>query len=537
MQWSPEFFSLLLGQSSHFIGISSPENERLVWVNNAGLQIFEIGKKQMEKGMSVKELFREVPLEFTAYCRNLQKKNDETFTGIYEFVTSKKTEFRGLFVCEPFAYAKQSYHLITIINAASLSTLSSDSGKDKERFRVLFDHATVGMLVTDHKGIISTLNPFAEIQFGYQKGELIGKTIEVLIPENLRMRHEELRTRFTQSPQNRPMGIGLDLYGRKKDGSTFPVEISLSHYEFNRQMFVIAFINDITVRKQAQENMLRQKVAAEKYSEEVKRLNEALERRVEERTTVLRETLHQLEKSKEELEVALEKEKELSDLKSRFVSMASHEFRTPLSTILSSASLIERYQGADDNEKRQRHIHRIKENVKNLNDILEDFLSLGKLEEGLIKPKQEPIGIADFISNIVHDVSEVKKDQQKFLYTHAGETEFPSDKYLLKNVLINLLSNAIKFSGDEDAIEVSSAVTKDSLTIRVKDHGIGISQDDQEHLFDRFFRGKNALNIKGTGLGLFIVSKYIELLNGSIECRSQLNEGTEFIITIYPIND
>jgi PAS domain S-box-containing protein len=536
MKWSPDLASDILEQVSHFVGLSAPEDGQFVWINAAGMRLFRISQKALDQGISLKGLFREAPVEFVTYCNNLKRNRHDEFSGVFEFMTTHMDAFWGLLRCEPLTYHGRQFHLVTIIEVKNINLLNAETDKEKERFRVLFENATVGMLVTDDKGVIVTLNRFAEKQFGFQRGELIGRSVESLIPDQLRMKHEGLRTDFMKHPQHRPMGIGLDLFGKKKDGTVFPVEISLSHYLFGGQTFVIAFINDITIRKQAQENMQRQKEAAEKYSEEVKRLNEALERRVEERTTVLRETLHQLEKSKEELEVALEKEKELSDLKSRFVSMASHEFRTPLSTILSSASLIERYRTDEEQEKRQRHIQRIKDNVKNLNDILEDFLSLGKLDEGLIKPSQEPVDVQTFISAVLHDMDELKKDGQQIRYRHSGEEQFPTDKYLLKNILINLLSNAIKFSGDNGKIDVRSSVSENAFRISVRDHGIGISSDDQEHLFDRFFRGKNALNIKGTGLGLFIVSKYLQLLNGTITCRSKLNEGTEFTVIIHPIN-
>lgn len=536
MQWSPEISSLILGQTSHFIGLATPENEQFVWINDFGMRLFEFRQKTLDDGIEVKRLFRSTPIEFESFCKKVKQHDKERFKGVFEFVSLTDKCFQGLIKCEPIPYKGKFMHLVSIVDLRDVNFLDDETNREKERFRVLFENSTVGMLVTDDKGSIVTLNPFAENQFGYQRGELVGKTIETLIPDQLRRKHVGLRNGFMKSPQHRPMGIGMDLFGMKKNGTTFPVEISLSHYRFNDRMFVIAFINDITVRLQAQENMIRQKEAAEKYSEEVKRLNEALERRVEERTTVLRETLHQLERSKEELEAALEKEKELSDLKSRFVSMASHEFRTPLSTILSSASLIERYHGEEDKEKRQRHLHRIRDNVKNLNDILEDFLSLGKLDEGLIKPRTEEVKVQEFITAVVHDIEEVKKNGQQIQYKHKGSPAFATDKYLLKNVLINLLSNATKFSGDDGKIEVNSTVAGQVLKISVRDHGIGISQEDQEHLFDRFFRGKNALNIKGTGLGLFIVSKYLQLLNGTISCHSQLNEGTEFNISIQQAN-
>jgi len=164
-----------------------------------------------------------------------------------------------------------------------------------------------------------------------------------------------------------------------------------------------------------------------------------------------------------------------------------------------------------------------------MKSILEDFLSLGKLEEGLIQNKQEVIPADDLLVEIQKIMEEMKhqcKEGQRIILHR--EDHFPAyiDKQLLRNILLNLLSNAIKFSNDDGTITINCITGKDKLTIHIEDEGIGISEEDQEHLFDRFFRAKNAINIQGTGLGLHIVNKYLGLMNGSIEIRSQLNKGT-----------
>ena len=399
----------------------------------------------------------------------------------------------------------------------------------------LFEFATEGILVTDTAGLIVMINPAAERMFGYEKGELTGQKIEVLIPRKFSGNHEKHRDGFSKNPQPRSMGVGRDLFGSRKDGSEFPVEISLSPFESPNGKFVIAFVIDITVRKQHEENLRQKTGELEKISKQVKEMNAELEGKVEDRTIMLRETLAQLEKSKNELAESLQKEKELGDLKTRFVSTVSHEFRTPLGAILSSSYLLNQYIERRDFEKCARHITKITESVKHMSSMLEDLLSLGKLEEGLIQAKFDPFDFNKFVAEVVSEMQELAKKDQKIVLNTSVNTEPTTDKRLLKNVLLNLIGNAIKFS-EEGASIIIDCLTNDGLiNISVTDSGIGISKEDQEHLFERFFRAHNAANIQGTGLGLHIISKYLELLNGSIFIESELGKGSTFTIKI-PIN-
>lgn len=396
----------------------------------------------------------------------------------------------------------------------------------------LFANATEGIVLANRAGEIVLVNPFAEKMFGFTKEEMIGQPIEILLPNDIRDKHVHHRDAFHANPINRNMGAGRDLFAKRKDGSVFPVEVSLSHYMLNDEAFVIAFVIDITVRKEHEEIQRQQKAELERVTSEIKKLNSELEQKVADRTMMLRETLAQLETSKDELEQALEKEKELSDLKSRFVSTVSHEFRTPLAAVLSSASLLGKYTKTEDQEKRDKHVARIKEGVQHLNGMLEDLLSLGKLEEGLVEAKKEPVHCRSFMEDFISDLKEILKPGQQIKFTHEGSDEVFTDKRLLKNILLNLVSNAIKFSPEDSVIEIFCSNQKEQMILTVKDSGIGISKEDQEHLFERFFRARNAANIQGTGLGLHIVSKYIELLNGKIELQSAEDKGTTFIITL-----
>jgi PAS domain S-box-containing protein len=396
----------------------------------------------------------------------------------------------------------------------------------------LFENATEGIILTNGSGNIILINPAAQRMFQYNGEEIIGKPIEILIPDKVKPHHHELREGFYHKPSNRVMGQGRDLYGRKKDGTNLAVEVSLSHYKREEEMFVIAFIVNITHRKEIEQNMIHQQKELERITSEIRTLNTELEAKVEERTLILREALQRLEQSQEELSEALEKEKQLNEIKSRFVSMASHEFRTPLSTVLSSASLLGKYTTTEEQDKRTRHIEKIKASVNQLNDILEDFLSLGKLDEGKVGSHCAVFNLEEFIQEVIDEMKGLLKKNQRIHVHYTGNTEISSDKKLLKNIIVNLITNAIKFSGDEGKIDVSANVNEDKAVISVSDSGIGIPKEDQEHLFTSFFRGANAVNIQGTGLGLHIVKRFLDLLQGSVDIKSILDEGTTITITI-----
>ncbi len=402
--------------------------------------------------------------------------------------------------------------------------------QSEEHFKALFEFATEAIVVANTSGVIVLANPAAECLFGYALGELIGQKVEILIPKKIADHHIALRNNFHAHPGPRTMGTGRDLFGVKKDGVEFPVEVSLSPFKTSDGNFVIAFIIDISVRKQMDLDIKQKKKELEKLTLE-------LEKRVKDRTMILEEALQQLEISREELKTALEKEKELNEMKSRFVSMASHEFRTPLATILSSLSLVSKYGEMDEKEKQHRHIQRIKESISHLTDLLNDVLSISKLEEGKTSINSELFNLTSYTAEIIHELQMLAQKGQQIIYKHEGLQEIYSDKKGLRIIFFNLISNAIKFSPAQSAIEVSTIVSDESIQIKIQDHGVGISQEDKQHLFERFFRGRNVTNIQGTGLGLSIVARYIELFNGTITVESMVNEGTTFNIVIPNINE
>lgn len=404
--------------------------------------------------------------------------------------------------------------------------------REQEKFEAVFQNASLGILVINNKGNIVLANNFLLTQFGYTNAdEIAGKKMEILIPHRYHHQHVSDRTNFNAHPATRPMGIGRNLFGIKKDGTEIPLEISLSSYSNDEGVFSIAFISDITTRIEAQNKLREQRQALASMNQQMEKLNEELEKKVEERTFKLQETMQKLEASKDELAKALSKEKDLGDLKSAFVSMASHEFRTPLSTILSSASLLAKYNLTEEQPKRDKHVQRIKSSVINLNNILNEFLSLGKIEDGKITAHESVFNIEDLIQVQIAEMAEILKPGQRVKYAHTGHTEVRLDEVLFKNILINLLSNAAKFSGENKPILISTKVNGNQLLFSIKDEGIGISQKDQEHLCEIFFRATNAVNIPGTGLGLHIVSRYVEMMNGQIEIKSKLEKGTEINMT------
>lgn len=244
--------------------------------------------------------------------------------------------------------------------------------------------------------------------------------------------------------------------------------------------------------------------------------------------------LHNITKQKKvehRITKALEKERELSELKSRFISMASHEFRTPLSAILTSANLISRQNEPGKEDKRIRNIDRIRSNVRTLVGILDDFLSLGKLEEGKVTLRPEKFDLLDFARSTFTELEAYKKEGQQIeLKANRSSITVTLDRQIIKNILLNLLSNALKYSPKSKTVTLEIHFDSSGLALCVIDEGIGIPEEEQQNLFKRFYRARNVTNIQGTGLGLNIVKKYVELMDGAITFSSKLSKGTTFKI-------
>lgn len=382
----------------------------------------------------------------------------------------------------------------------------------------IINTAIDGIITIDDHGIVESINPAALKLFGYGEQEVIGNNVSMLMPEPDRSAHDGYLRRYQATGEKRIIGIGREVTGLKKDGSTFPFRLAVGEVIYENRKIYTGFIHDLSKEKAAESKL-------KNYTEE-------LEGRIKERTQVLQQLVNELENAKEEVSLSLEKEKELNQLKTRFVSMASHEFRTPLSSVQLSAALIEKYLEKPDRDNIRKHTSKIKNSVGHLTGILNDFLSLEKLEAGKTEAVFQEFDIVSFSEDIIEEMQLMAKQDQNIVYQHTGISgKVYLDPNLLKNSVINLISNAIKYSGENTFIEFNTDLRDSELHIVVKDNGIGIPEEEQKNLFEPFFRAHNTGNIPGTGLGLNIVKRYVELMGGKVLCKSTQNEGTKITLT------
>lgn len=405
--------------------------------------------------------------------------------------------------------------------------------KDENVFNVLFEAASEGIIVVDEAQTIVSSNVAADTMFGYKKGELKGKSLNILIPRKYKSAHPAHFKGFLKDSEKRQMGHGRDLYGVKKNGEEFPVEAGLNPFQIDGENFVMSLIIDISVRKEAQR--------------QIKELNNELENKIQIRTKELEESVKQLKNANQNLELeikrrkeaenriknALQKEKELSELKTKFLSLVSHEFKTPLSGILTSVVLAGKYKLEDQQEKREKHLNTIKSKVHYLDNILNDFLSIERLESGKVNYKFSEFSLSKLINEVVYNANVTLKSGQNIAYTQDLETiVLHQDEKILELVLSNLLSNAIKYSPENTLIKFEVEPKGKYISFKVTDQGMGIPEKDQKHIFERYFRAENALLNQGTGIGLNIAKVHLENLGGSIKFKSKESQGTEFIVEL-----
>ncbi|MDA9089424.1 PAS domain-containing sensor histidine kinase [Maribacter arcticus] len=385
--------------------------------------------------------------------------------------------------------------------------------RSRDEYSDLFDFAPVGYLILDEKGLITNINLTACNLLGVDRLHLKGKPLSAyLLSRESNIFFLNLRQAFkTGTLENIEFNI------RRKDSNYFNALLhgtvdtdSNSDKKICRiAMQDITEIRKMEVLQESHENLEKEKIKIEKYNEE-------LEKIVLERT--------------KELSEALESEKDINEMKSAFISIASHELRTPVTVILSSIILMEKFKSIGEYDKMDRHIQRIKLAIKNFTSILDDFLSLEKLEKGVVRVKKDTFDIIEFMHLLTDEMEAILKQKQHIHYSHEGNNLVVQNQKILHNILVNLLTNAIKYS--ETDVMLNTMNRNGELTVIVKDKGIGIPDQDQKNLFKRFFRAENVKDFQGTGLGLSIVKRYVELLNGSIEYVSALSQGSTFTIQL-----
>lgn len=396
-------------------------------------------------------------------------------------------------------------------------------------FNIIFESVTEGIVIVDQDQKIVSTNSSANVMFGYEPEQIVGQPLEILIPREYHQGHRGHVGQFMKEGQKRSMGVGRDLYGLRSDGSTFPVEAGLSPFQLNEKQYVMAMVIDISVRKKQQQEILQ--------------LNTQLEAKIAERTEDLRETVSELEaevqkrkEAEEKTKTALKKERELNTLKTKFLSLVSHEFKTPLSGILTSATLTGKYTEADQQEKRMKHLKTIQGKVKYLNNILNDFLSIERLESGKVSYSLTSFPLSKVINEVVYEANTLLKTGQRIHYPdNIEEIELEFDEKSLSLALTNVINNAIKYSPEDSMIDIEVSCPGEVCEIAVSDQGIGIPEAEQKYIFNRYFRAENVLLQQGTGIGLNIVRSHLENLGGSIKFTSEEGQGSRFVIAI-PLN-
>jgi len=380
-----------------------------------------------------------------------------------------------------------AFVLLILYSLNSRKAAESDREELEQRFGFLVRHVKdYAIFLIDPEGRVMSWNNGAQQIKGYSEAEIIGQHISVFYTDEDNRLGEPFLNLQRALEDGRYESVGLR---KRKDGSVFNADVVFTPLYDDKHILkgFAKITRDITEQKRAEED----------------------------------------------IQVILRREKELNEMKSRFVSLASHEFITPLSVILSSVSLIEKYPETGQQDQRLKHIHRIKSNVNNLKQILNDFLSLEKLEGGVIQNCPVETDLIHLTREVIQDMDgSLREGQQILLQTEGAPRPLFVDIQLLRNILNNLLSNAIKYSPEGVGIDCTLSFHPTNMDIAVKDQGLGIPPEEQEHLFERFFRASNTAGISGTGLGLSIVKRYLDLMGGVIHVTSAPGEGSTFTVSI-----
>lgn len=405
--------------------------------------------------------------------------------------------------------------------------------QNQDIFNILFEAIPGGIFIVDKDTNIVAVNSSAEKMFGYEKGELINKPKDILLPKRYLTTHKNQLNYFTNQINKGKNSRGLYLFGLTKNNTEFPLEISLNPFTIYEKEFVMALVIDMTVQRETEKK--------------IDSLNVVLEEKVKIGTVELEKTIAKLKEVnlnyKKELQRrikiegkindALKKERELNELKSKFLSLVSHEFKTPLSGILTSAILLEKYQLTEQQNKRDKHLKTITNKVQYLNNILEDFISIERLDYSNEKYKFTVFNLSKIINEVVYNANMLLKSGQHInISQNTDDYVLRQDEKILELTLNNIIYNAIKYSPENTDIDLKITRNGKNLIFKITDKGVGIPENDQKFIFNRHFRAENVLNIKGTGIGLNIVKAHLENLGGTISFESLENKGSVFYVEL-----
>ena len=383
--------------------------------------------------------------------------------------------------------------------------------KDKKAFyKVCFDSMQVGIVVCNSKKEIALANAPTSKIFNYTLDELSNKNAGELF------KNSHILNDFIKNPENDRFKIPIEDFGVTKDGREIALELSFGKIEYDKKCYYKALISDISTRKDKEF--------------EIDNLNFQLEKEVAQRNIELVSVI-------EKLKASLNKEKELNNLKTRFIALASHEFKTPLSAILSSAELIVKYSDLDKIAKRDEHLAKVKTMINHLNGMVDSLLTLENIESGKIIPSYTKFNFGALIDQIIANTKPLLQKNQKIIFNKGTDEIIYLDPNILTIIITNLLNNAIKYSNENSIIKIKSSSNKANLYVSIGDNGIGIPMIEQNLIFKRFFRAKNVSYYPGTGIGLNIVNGYVKCLNGAISFKSKENIGTIFNIQLPKIKN